>query len=481
MKLKLSIRITNKLRPHHTHYDKPKQSHMKYTISFKTDVRPLLNLAAPLALNGLILSAPWFFETLFLAHLGPTILAAGSLVSWLYGTLNVILFGTLSAINILVAHEHGAKNQENIALIARDGLVLAVMLAMVAFMLLWNGAQILLLFGQPPSIVALASSYLHPLAWSVVANFLFIACLEVLVGVGYTQIVLLFSIITTLLIVICSYVLIFGKWGFPALGIAGAGWGMAISDWITIIALFAYISCFKKYRIYFRKIFHISRLSYLIELLRIGFPIGFMYCAEVAFFFVLALMMGVLGSEMQAANQIALQYLGIFISMIFSIAQAVTVRMGHLIGANERRAAEKAGYVGIVIAALMMSMVAVIYWVSPRLLISVDIDIYNPVNFSLLSQIESLLAISAIFQIFEAIRISFFGALRALKDTRFTMFVSILSFWCIALPAGYIFAIPLHIGATGFWYGMVLGAAVSVFLLQWRFQWKIASDAGVDR
>ena len=340
-------------------------------------------------------------------------------------------------------------------------------------MLVWNISLIFLLFGQPETVVALVKPYLQALSYGLIADLVAMACLEVIIGVGHARVILIFSILTVVMNIFFSYVLIFGKFGFPALGIAGAGWGMTVSYWGTLIALVVFIIANENYRKYFRHIFKLEKTFYLVELFQIGIPMGVMYSVEVGFFFALTLAMGVLGTEIQAANQVALQYLGLMMSIIFAVAQAITVRMGHLLGAKEYMAAEKASYIGVGIAVAFISIISVIYLVLPEALISVDFDVYDPKNAVIVNEIKTLLAIGALFQIFETARIALFGSLRSLKDTRFTMLASILSFWGIALPVGYLLAFRLQIGGAGFWWGMVVGAAVSVVLLQWRFRLKM--------
>lgn len=447
---------------------------MKNIFSIKQDVYPLLRLAVPLALKGFVQCAPWFFETLFLAQLGEYTLAAGALVSWLFATIAVILLGTLGAINILVSHKHGANDQKSIADIAQEGLLQAVLLAIPTIMVLWNMAPLFLVFGQSESVVVLAQAYLRALSWGILPNFLQMACLEMIIGLGHTRVILIFSIITVSLNIICSYVLIFGKYGFPALGIAGAGWGMTLSYWITLIILTVFIVINKQYRIYYRQLFEFRKPKYLLELFQVGVPIGLMYCVEVGFFFAFTLAMGLLGTTVQAANQVAVQYLGLVASTMFALSQAITVRMGHLLGAGNVSSATSASYVGVTIAVLLASIVALIYWITPNLLISIIFNIHDPVNFKIVNVIKTLLVVSALFQIVESARIALFGSLRALKETKFTMFISIVSFWCIAFPLGYFIAIPLNSGPSGFWWAMVVSAGVSVVLLQWRFRLKIS-------
>lgn len=443
---------------------------------FKQHFNPLLVLVIPLALTGLLQSSTYFFETMFLAHLSQEALAAGALVSWLFGTFIVIVIGILSSINILVAHKHGAQDQLGISLIVRDGLLLALALIIPSFILFWNLSPIFLFLGQNPQIVKLAETYLHALSWSLFPTLLSFALLEFIVGLGAARILLMFSIINMMLTVWFSYLLIFGKYGFPALGIAGAGWGVTISSWILVCAVILFVLLNKKYRAYLHFSNPRKTPSYLPELFRVGLPMGLMYSVEVGFFFALTLVSGLISSDFLAANQIALQYMCILMSVVFSVAQAITVRMGHLLGAGEIESAKKASNAGVGLAMVTMMLLAIVFWLTPKQLIAIDFDLNNPANEDIIRLAVQLLAVSALFQIIEATRISLFGSLRALKDTRFTLFISILSFWGIALPVGYYLATKTHCGGVGLWWAMNLGALFSVILLYWRFRYKMKTD-----
>jgi len=440
---------------------------------FKNNFSPLMRLAIPLALTGLLQSGVFFFETLFLARLGPDVLAAGSLVSWLFGTFVVMIFGILSAISILVSHMHGQGDEAGIKQVVRDGFILSILLAIPSVLLFWNMSPLFLLVGQGAGIVAIAQSYLHALTWGLLPDFLMLALLEVIIGLGHARLILMFGILSVSLNIFFSFVLIFGKLGFPALGIAGAGWGMTISYWIMFAFLTAFVLIHKNYRRYFHPLFKLGKPSYVYELLRVGMPMGVMYCIEVGFFLAVTLIMGSFGSQLLAANQIALQYMGTLMAVIFSIAQAITVRMGHLLGAGDKKSAEEAAYVGIIISTLLMLLVAVFYLVFPQVLISIDFDVHSIENKTIVSFAVQFFAISAVFQVFEATRIALFGALRGLKDTHFTLLTSLVSFWGVALPVGYLLATTGKLGGAGLWWGMVFGAAFSVPLLVWRFKSKI--------
>ncbi len=168
-----------------------------------------------------------------------------------------------------------------------------------------------------------------------------------------------------------------------------------------------------------------------------------------------------------------MQYLGPLMGIIFSIAQAVTVRMGHQLGAKQYDDVKRTAITGVIISAFFMSCIALIYWTVPRLLISIDFDLLNTHYAKTIQLAVDFLFVAAFFQIFECIRIALFGALRALKDTHFTLLTSILCFWGVALPLGYCLAMYFHLGGIGIWYGMVIGGIISVLLLRWRFKHKI--------
>lgn len=439
----------------------------------KNDLFPLLKLAVPLILTGALQSSLGFFENIFLSRLGEEVLAAGALVSWLFATMIVIIFGTFSAINILISHKYGEKDKAAIILILRDGLLLALLLTLPTFVLFWNISPVLSHFGQSPKLINLAGLYLHALAFGLVPKFILMVLFEFILGLGHSRVIMVVTLLSIPLYIFFSFVLIFGKFGFPALGIAGAGWGMTYADWIISSICCALVFISKEYRPYFLSLFTLRKPTYLWEILHLGVPIGTMYSLEVGFFLAMLLVMGVINIQSLAANQIAMQYLGPLMGIVFSLAQAVTVRMGHQLGAGEVASARQTAYTGMTLSGAFMGIVALFYWFMPSLLIAVDFDVHNPKYFETAKLATEFLFIAAFFQIIEAVRIALFGSLRALKDTRFTLLASATGFWLISLPIGYVMATKLHFGGAGLWWGMLFGACVSVLLHQYRFRSKI--------
>lgn len=447
------------------------------TILLKKDfylhaIFPLLWLSLPLILSGLVESSISFFSTIFLAHLGSEALAAGALVNWVFATIMVILWGTLTAVSVLVAQKYGAKDERGISLILRDGILLGLIFVIPTFLLLWYMAPIFLLLGQSPDIASLAQIYLHALAWGVLPDFIMLVLLQFLIGLGRTHTSMFFMLLWVPIAVFCIYILIFGTFGLPALGIAGIGWGMTASYWIITLMLVIYLLINPSYQSYRYKALSVRGPFYLKELLRIGLPMGIMYCIEVGFFLAFALLMGSLGTDQLAAAQITFQYLGQFVAIVFSIAQAISVRIGHQLAQNNKDAVFHTTYAGIYISVFFMMIALIAYVFFSDMLIALDLNMREAANAKIIIYTRQFLIICAIFQLLEAVRIALFGALRALHDTHFTLWTSVLSFWLIALPLGYGLTQTL-LGSIGLWWGLVIGGFFSVLLLGWRFNSKL--------
>lgn len=439
----------------------------------KRNFQSLFNLALPLVITGLVSACMGFFETVFLARLSHQAMAAGALVSWLFGVFIVIIIGTLSATKVMIAHYHGANSERKITYVTRDALLLCFLIFIPSAYLFWNMAPLFLFFGQKPSLVTLTEPYLHALAWGLLPAFIVCIFTELLMGISHTRELMLFTFISVLFTLVFSIGFIFGKWYMPALGIAGAGWGVTVSYWLIMFLFIFYFFRSQRYRPYFRNVFKFHKPFYIWELIKIGLPMGMMYFVEIGFFFALTLIAGSIDAASLAANQIALQYMTILTTVIFSIAQAITVRMGYLIGAKDNQSAKEINTAGICLSVIFMSFWAIIYWLYPTLLISIDFDPHRAENQQIVVIAKQLLIVGAVFQLIEAVRISLFGALRALKDTNFTLISSIVSFWGIALPLGYGLATYFHFGVVGLWWGMTAGVCLGTLMLWWRFTAKM--------
>ncbi len=432
----------------------------------------LLALALPLVLSSVIETSIGFFSNLFLAHLGAKSLAAGALVSWVFTTIMVIIWGVFSAISILVARYYGANQPLQIRAVLYAGLLLAILLMIPAMILMWNLAPIFLFFGQKQSVVTLAQPYLHGLAWAIIPDFLITVLLQFSAGLGRTKTNLVFSLLFVPLNIFFNYSLLFGKFGLPCLGIAGIGWGAALAFWIMTTGFIFYFLLNPNYRIYWQR----SRVEpiypALKEILQVGFPLGLMYCVEVGFFLAMTVVMGWISENTLSANQVTLQFYWLFSIVTFALGQGLSIRIGYILGSHNQKSAHYATYLGVFYACTFMLFAAILYWVFAEKLIHLDFA-STPENSEIIFLAKQFLALAAWVQIIEALRFSFCGALRGLKDTKFTLWISVLIYWGITLPLGYLLGIVFKLQGYGIWWATLLGQLLGTPLLIWRYHRKI--------
>jgi len=433
----------------------------------------LLLLAFPLIVSGIIESSLSFFSTLLLAHLSQEALAAGALVNWIFATLLVTIWGTLSAVSTLIAYQYGAQNHIGIIDILRSSLFFVTVISIPCMLIIWHLSSVLLWLGQDPKLIALAQPYLHGLTWAIFPDLIFTVLLQFVIGLGHTKTNLFFTLLWIPINISLNYMLMFGKFNLPALGIAGIGWGTTISFWLIAIIMVAYLLISKDYQFYRQQFVSKIQLSSLREILFVGFPIGVMFCIEVGSFTFITLLIGKIGNIALAANQIALQFLTYFSVISFSLASAITIRMGHRLGMNDKKTAKLTGYIGISTTVIFMCFIAVIYWKFPQQLIELDINSHLTKNHSIVETAKKILLICAFFQIFDGMRIATFGALRALKDTRFTLFVSAIIFFMITVPILCLMGASFNWQSINIWWGMVLSQVVMATLLMRRYRYKI--------
>jgi MATE family multidrug resistance protein len=446
---------------------------MAITNNFRNETKALTKLAVPLIMTGMVNAPLGFFSTLLLARLGHAQLAAGAIVMWLFSTIMMLLWGVLSAVSVSVAHCYGAGNVSCIARVLRDGFLLALIMSVPLMFLIDNTPLVLLHFGQHAKVVILVREYLRILIWSILPNLIVLVLEQFLIGLGRARVNLWFALIWMPFNVCLSYLLMFGKWGFPELGISGLGWSTTLSMWLLAVMLSIYIYSAKYYRSILRATLEINQPSRLGELVRIGLPIGAMFSVELAFFLMLTLFMGRISPHALAANQIVMQYMGILATITFAIAQAITVRIGHNIGAKD---IDKISYTtasGVMIGGVFALIIASTYWLFPTPYIAVDLNIHAANNQEIIKLAKQIFAVAAIFQLLEAARIGLFGALRGIGDTRFALWSSVFIFWWIAFPLGYFFAKVLHWQGVGFWWGITLASACGSVLFALRFRYAV--------
>lgn len=445
-----------------------------------SEAKATLHLAIPLIAAQLAQAATGFVDTVMMGLLGSETLAAGGLGAIIFFTLMLICTGMVSAVGAIAATAHGAGELHRISHLTIQGLWLTVFLSVPIGFLMWNLTPLLLRFGQDPTAVELAQTYLRALILGFPAAVGFAVLRNIFSALNYTRPVMAIVASCVPLNIGGNYIFMFGKFGFPALGLAGIGWASTLSFWVMFIAATGFLALSRRLKPY--QIFRTSYQFYAPEfwgIVKIGWPIAGLFAIETGLFAVTTFLMGTLGTVTLAAHNIALQTANITFMVPVGLSLATTVRVGQAMGRKDMISARLAGYVGIAMGVSFMSLMGLFLWTNPDKIVALYLDIQNSDNQPVLELAMSLLGMAAMFQIFDGMQIIAAGALRGVKDTRVPMLIGFLGYWCIGLCSGYILGLKLGFGGIGLWLGLVLGLAFSGLLLTCRFAYLLTGKTAL--
>lgn len=434
------------------------------------EIKACLLLAIPLVGAQLSQAATAFVDTVMMGILGSHVLAAGALGAAAFCLLTSIGSALVSAVSPLAAQAYGAGRLGQMGGVVRQGLWLSLFLAIPVTLLLWWSGSVLHGLGQDPDTVSFTQTYLRAIAWGYFPGLGFAVLRSFVLVLAKPRPIFAIAIGGTLFNIAANYVLAFGKFGFPALGLSGLGWASTLSLWGMFATLVIYIISQPQCRrcAGFSRWYRFEAKGFG-ELMRVGVPIGILAGIECGFFTVLTFLMGYLGIVTLAAHQIALQTAVLTHTIPFGIAMATTVRVGQFVGQGNLREARLAGFVGMGVAGLMMAVSGLVFLSVPGRIISLFIDTTDPTNAAIATSAKSFLHVAATFQIVDGIHTSVMGALRGLKDTRVPLAIGLFAYWGIALACGYWLAWGLGWGGVGLWWGLAMGLAVAAIVLTWRF------------
>lgn len=438
------------------------------------EARQLLLLALPLITAALAQMGMEIVDTLMMGRLGPEALASGSLGSAIFLFLLVVSIGVVTAVGVLVARHIGAGEIHAATKVFHQSVWLVLVLSVPVIGVMWYVSKFLLAIGEQPDIVVGTQAFLHGLAWGVFPALGFFALREFVSAVSQPRVIMIVSIAAIPLNALANYVLMYGKLGFPAWGIAGIGYASSLIEWLMFIALVSYVfwhSTFTGYRV-FRQ-FEPPKWSIVKEIFNLGLPVGILYGFETGMFSIATVMMGYFGVQSLAAHQIALQSLSVAFMPSMGFSQATAVRVSQALGANNRGKAKRAAYVGIFLSLVSASIMAICFWLFPKPIIALFINIRKAHNQSVIYLATAFLGICAIFEMLDALQVIMTGILRGLKDTVTPMLLGLLSYWCVGLGAAYWLAFRFKLEGTGIWWGLAIGITVSAALLVWRFESSI--------
>ena len=431
------------------------------------EIGATLTVAAPLAAANIAQMAMHVTNAVMVGHLGAVSLAAAGLGAALYATLLMTSQGVLTAVAPLAAHAIGADDHPTLGGVAGAGLIVAALLAAPVILILTAFPVLLAGLGYEPELVAGIGIYLRAISWGAPAFLGFAVLRFLLVAAFRARSIMVISLIAVPLNAALNWVLIFGHFGAPGLGILGSACATAIVQWLTLLCFAGYLLLTPtKIPVRIGRIV----LREIPRILRLGLPIAALRGLEIGLFVTTGILMGLLGADALGAHQLVFNVAGVCFMVPLGLGQAATVRVAFQLGAGAPSAARRAGFVALALGALFMVAAAVVLFAAPQTLIGFYLDLGDAANRGLVEIALRLFLIAALFQVFDGVQVIAVGALRGYADTAVPMLIAAIGYWAVGFAGGCVLAFPLGYGAVGLWSGLALGLAVVAILLTLRLQ-----------
>ncbi len=424
-------------------------------------------LAAPVVIAELGWITMGMVDTLMVGPLGPEAIGSVGLGSALFMAVGVFAMGMLLGLDTLVSQAYGAGRVGECHRWLVHGVALSLLLTVPVTAVLLLLSASLDWWGMDPGVLQLIRPYLTVLTWSVLPLLLYFAFRRYLQGMGSVRPVMMALVVANLTNVLVNWMLIAGNLGAPAMGVVGAAWATVFSRIVMAACLLGVIL----YREYGRRPglfdtpFRLEATS-MRRLVDLGFPAALQLTLEVGVFAAGSALAGRMAPAALAAHQIALNLAGFTFMVPLGVGAAGAVRVGHAIGRGDGPAAARAGWTALVLGALFMLSAAAIFVLFPRALIGAFTS-----NTAVLEIGVGLLAVAAVFQLFDGLQGVATGVLRGLGDTRTPMLWNLGAHWAIGLPIACLLAFGLGLGVIGLWWGLSTGliiCGVALVSVWWR-------------
>jgi len=367
----------------------------------------------------------------------------------------IVIFGMglMLGLDTLVSQSAGADRLDECLRWLHHGIVLALFVAPLVMVLTWVAFLTIDAWGLNPEIGALAGPYLQVIALSAAPLLLYAALRRYLQGIHVVRPVMWALVTANLVNAGANAILIYGRFGAPALGVTGSAWATCIAR--VYMAAFLYIAVRRERRHPGNAQPHLPfavDLDRLRQLLTLGAPAASQITLEVGVFALATALAARLDAVSSASHQIALNIVSLVFMVPLGLASAGAVRVGHAIGGRDARRARRAGWTALGVGAAIMVALGVVLFVFPHSLLSVF-----TMDARVLAIGARLLAIAAAFQLFDGTQAVTTGILRGIGDTRTPMVMNVIGHWVLGLPVGYALCFRFMWGVAGLWIGLSIG------------------------
>jgi MATE family multidrug resistance protein len=443
---------------------------MILSATYKLKIKQALTLALPIIAGQLGQVLMGFFDTVQIGGLGHEYIAASGFANGIYWMTILAGMGILFAVSPLVSEAFGEnKGYKSIGVLI-SSMVVSLVLTVVFMAVIWLVAANLSIFKHSETDTILGGKFLHLVNYSTGFVFFFMAAKQFLDGMGRTRIGMYITLAGLILNCFLNWVLIYGRFGLPQMGIEGAAIANGISRAGMTIAILIYIWRNEQVR-ELRKEFakHVGEnLIYVKPILMIGIPAGLQFFWEVAAFNAGQIMSGWISTAAEAAHMISIGLASITFMVLTGISAAGTIMIGYSYGAKDKEGIRIAGNTVFLLTLIIELVFAGFFFSCHSILPMLYTD-----NIEVISIASSMLLFAAVFQISDGLQAVAAGALRGMQDVKYPAVIAFISYWLVMIPSCYFLTFHFSLGLKGIWVGFIVGLTVAAVLQLVRFKYVL--------
>jgi MATE family multidrug resistance protein len=433
-----------------------------------------LKLAYPVILGMLGHTLIGIVDNIMVGNLGATELAAVSLGNSFIFIAMSIGIGFSTAITPIIAEADAEKDNHKIRAAFHHGLLLCTVLGIALFIIIVLAKPIMNLMHQPKEVVDLASPYIDWVAFSLIPVIIYQGYKQFADGLSQTKYSMYAIFMANVVHIFFNYVLIYGLWIFPKLGILGAALGTVISRIMMVVFMHYLLKYNAELNQYFNNFsFKQIKKSMLKKIINLGTPSALQMLFEVALFTAAIWLSGSIGKNSQAANQIALTIATVTFMFAMGLSVTAMIRIGNQKGKKDFKnliiVARSIFLLAIILEIVFAVLFVIFHSILPHYFLNMNDTTQLVDNTEVIAIASKLILVAAVFQISDGIQVVVLGALRGLQDVKIPMYIAFVSYWIIGFPISFYLGKYTALASVGVWIGLLAGLTAAALFLYIRF------------
>lgn len=442
----------------------------QYTKEFSYNIK----LAYPVILGMLGHTLISIVDNIMVGNLGSTELAAVSLGGSFVFIGMSLGIGFSTAITPLVSMADAEKDDKKIRSVFHHGLLSCVILGVFIFTLIVLAKPIMYIMHQPKEVIDLASPYIDWVAFSLIPVIIFQGYKQFADGLSRTKYSMYAIFMANIIHILINYMLIYGVWIFPKLGIIGAALGTVISRILMVVFMHYIMKNNAQLNPYFKNFsFREIKKTMLKKIASLGIPSAMQMLFEVALFTAAIWLCGSIGKTSQAANQIALTLATTTFMFAMGLSVTATIRVGNNKGLMDYKnliiVARSVFLLAIILETFFGILFVILHNFLPHLFLNMENVNQAIENKEVIIIASKLLLVAAVFQISDGIQVVVLGALRGLQDVKVPMYITFVAYWVVGFPISFFLGKYTDLEAVGVWIGLLAGLSTAALFLYLRF------------